>query len=248
MTAAYDRQFYRDLDTTAQTSAREIVPLLLALFEVQSVVDVGCGDGGWLSVFQASGVADIIGIDGPWIDDDLLKIDHARFRRSRLDEPLPIERRFDLAMSLEVAEHLPPGKAEAFVGELTRLAPIVLFAAAVPGQGGLHHVNEQWPGYWSALFAARGFAPIDALRLRVWHDPKVTWWYKQNILLYATPAAIAAHPRLADAAASTPAEPPALVHPDLFRMTLRAAQPRIGRWLKMAPDVVRRSLVGKARR
>lgn len=248
MKARYDRQFYRDLDTTAQTSAREIVPLLLELFAVRSVVDVGCGDGGWLAVFRASGVDEILGVDGPWIDDDLLKIDRARFTRGRLDEPLPIDRRFDLAMSLEVAEHLAPDKADPFVAELTRLAPIVLFGAAVPGQGGLHHVNEQWPSYWAELFAARGYVPIDAIRLKVWHDPNVTWWYKQNMLLYATRDAIASHPRLADAAARVPTEPPALIHPDLFRVTLRAAQPRIGRWLKMAPDVVRRSLTKRARR
>jgi SAM-dependent methyltransferase len=245
MASGYDRKFYRDLDTTAQTSAREIVPLLLDLITVRSVVDVGCGDGGWLSVFRANGIDDILGIDGPWIDDDLLKIDRARFTRGQLDEPLPVDRRFDLAMSLEVAEHLAPEKADQFVAELTRLAPIVLFAAAVPGQGGVHHVNEQWPTYWSALFAARGYAPIDAIRLAVWANSKVTWWYKQNTLIYATKDAVASHPRLAGAAATTPAEPPALIHPDLFRMTLRAAQPRIGRWLKMAPDVVRRSVERK---
>src|SRR5665213_1053141 len=87
MKIEYDRQFYRDLDTTAQTSAREIIPPLLDLIDVRSVVDVGCGDGGWLSVFRASGVEDILGIDGPWIDDDLLKINIAQFQRSPLDRP-----------------------------------------------------------------------------------------------------------------------------------------------------------------
>jgi SAM-dependent methyltransferase len=248
MTDGYDRKFYRDLDTTAQTSAREIVPMILDLVKVGSVVDVGCGDGGWLSIFKANGVDDIIGIDGPWIDDDLLKIAKPQFRRSPLDELLPIERRFDLSMSLEVAEHLPPEKADQFVAELTRLAPIVLFAAAVPGQGGLHHVNEQWPGYWTARFAAHGYRPIDAIRLAVWNRASVTWWYKQNTLLFATPAAIDANPRLAAAAAAAPSEPPALIHPDLFRMTLRAAQPRVGRWIKMAPDVMRRTLRSKKKR
>jgi SAM-dependent methyltransferase len=245
--AEYDRQFYRDLDATAHVSAREIVPLVLELVAVQSVVDLGCGDGGWLSAFRANGVSDILGIDGPWIDEDLLKIDRAQFRRSPLDEPLPIDRRFDLAISLEVAEHLPPEKAAGFVAELTRLAPVVLFAAAVPGQGGLHHVNEQWPDYWAALFRTHGYVPVDAIRLKVWGNPNVAWWYKQNSLLYATEAAIAANPGLAGVISATPAEIASLVHPDLFRMTLRAARPRIGRWIKMAPDVVRRSLAPRRR-
>jgi SAM-dependent methyltransferase len=243
MKTRYDRKFYRDLDTTAEISAREIVPLALDLTGARSVIDVGCGDGGWLSVFAAHGITDILGLDGPWIDDDLLKIGRDKFQRAELGAALPIDRRFDLAMSLEVAEHLPPEVAENFVSELTRLAPIVLFAAAIPGQGGLHHVNEQWPAYWADLFVARGYVPIDAIRMRVWENPKVTWWYKQNVLVYAARDALASYPRLAEAASS--AAPPALVHPDLFRNTLRAARPRIGRWIKMAPAVVRRSLKSK---
>ncbi len=242
----YDRDFYRTLDTTAETSAREIVPMLLDLLPVLSVVDVGCGDGGWLATFRTFGVTDLAGIDGPWIDADLLKIDARQFHRARLDASVPMERRFDLAMSLEVAKHLPPERAESFVGELTRLAPVVLFSAAPPGQTGVHHVNEQWPDYWTKLFAARGFRPIDVLRRQVWDNPNVTYWYKQNLLLFADADSIARNAKLAAAAAATPGMPHALIHPDLFRSISRASQPRIGRWLKMAPAVLRRSLRAKA--
>ena len=241
----YSDEFYRSLDETSVGSARAILPLLFELAPASSVVDVGCGDGAWLAAAFDCGARDILGLEGPWIEEARLKIPVARFRRARLDRPFGIERRFDLAMSLEVAEHLPEERAAGFIEELTRLAPLVLFSAAVPGQGGVHHLNEQWPLYWARLFAARGYRAIDALRRRVWDDPAVAFWYKQNLLVFAAPAALAAHPKLAAAAAANPAEPAALVHPDLYRQTLRLAEPGFGRWLKMAPRALKKSLAGR---
>lgn len=241
----YSDEFYRSLDATSEISARKILPLLFELAPVESVVDVGCGDGAWLAAALDCGARDILGLEGPWIEEARLKLPPERLRRVRLDRPFGIERRFDLAMSLEVAEHLPAERAAGFIEELARLAPLVLFSAAVPGQGGVHHLNEQWPGYWARLFLERGYRAIDGLRQRVWDDPAVAFWYKQNLLLFADPNALDAYPKLAEAARSSAAEPAALVHPDLYRRTLRQAEPGFGRWLKMAPAAVKKSLAGR---
>src|SRR5205085_11975533 len=107
-----------------------------------------------------------------------------RFRAIDLREPFELPRTFDLAVSLEVAEHLPASSASAFVESLTRLAPAVLFSAAVPHQGGWNHLNEQWPQYWAEIFARHGFFPVDCLRERFWDRPNVRWWYAQNMVLY----------------------------------------------------------------
>ncbi len=235
----YTDTFYAVLDTTALPSARRIVPLLLELIEVKSAVDVGCGNAAWLAVLKEHGVTDVLGIDGAHASRRHLRIPEEQFTAASLEEPLTIDRRFDLAISLEVAEHLSPKRAEGFVADLTRLAPIVLFSAAIPGQGGVHHVNEQWPDYWAALFDARGYAPIDAIRWRVLGDPAVAWWYAQNILLFASAQALRDNPRLAELRALTPETPWALVHPTLY---LRRARPGLGRWLKAAPGAARRSL------
>jgi hypothetical protein len=133
------------------------------------------------------------------------------------------------------------------VAELTSLAPVVLFSAAIPFQGGLNHVNEQWPDYWAALFAAHGFRVADVLRWRIWNDAQVTWWYKQNILLFAHDDMIAQNARLRGAIAALPAGPLAIVHPEKFLHAVKAAQPRFGRWLKMAPDALRRSRARRRR-
>ena len=248
MMTSYPKEFYSDLEGTALPSGRRIVPILVDLTAPAAVVDFGCGDGSWLSVFRDHGATRILGLDGDWVDERQLRIPPADFRRAHLDRAVAVDGRFDLAMSLEVAEHLPESRAAGFVAELARLAPVVLFSAAPPFQGGMHHVNEQWPSYWAALFADHGFRPLDILRWQVWNDPQVTWWYKQNLLLFARDDAIRAHPKLAAAAANAPREPIAVVHPEKFADTVRLTQPRFGRWLKMAPDALRRSLRRPARK
>jgi SAM-dependent methyltransferase len=245
-TASYGDDFYRLLDATAEASARRVLPLLFKFVRPRSIVDVGCGDGGWLAVALACGIDDVLGVEGPWIEDARLKIPLDRVRRARLDEPIPIERRFDLALSLEVAEHLPPPRAPSLVEELTRFAPLVLFSAAIPGQGGVEHKNERWPLYWAGLFARHGYQAVDGLRFRLWDDSEVAFWYKQNLLLFAAADALAANPALAALAAPAPSGPIAVVHPELYRRTLRLSRPRLGRWLKMAPQVLRRSVRSRA--
>lgn len=140
--AEYPPEFYRSHGETALASARRIVPIVLDLLTPQRVVDIGCSGGAWLAIFREHGVEDILGLDGVWIDEDQLKIPRQCFRRADLQQPLEIEGEFDLALSLEVAEHLPPARAEGFIAELAALAPVVLFSAAIPFQGGHHHVNE----------------------------------------------------------------------------------------------------------
>jgi len=238
----YSEQFYRDLGSTALPSARRIVPILVDLIAPKSVVDFGCGDGSWLSVFREHGASRVLGFDGEWVDERLLRIPPSDFRRAKLDRPIAADGRFDLAMSLEVAEHLPESRAAGFVAELTALAPVVLFSAAIPEQGGLHHVNERWPSYWAELFAAQRFRALDILRWQVWNEPQVTWWYKQNLLLFAHDDALAANAKLSAARAASPKEPIAVVHPERFLDAVRLSRPGFGRWLKMAPDVIRRSL------
>ena len=113
-----------------------MVPLVLQLLPVRSVVDVGCGDGSWLVVFRKLGVKEILGIDGEYVDPGLLQIPQDCFQAFDLAKPFSLGRVFDLAVSLEVAEHLPAECAPGFVECLTRLAPSVLFSAAIPFQGG----------------------------------------------------------------------------------------------------------------
>jgi SAM-dependent methyltransferase len=184
MNQRYTSDFFDSHREGARRSAGVVIPLLLKLVPAQSVVDVGCGQGTWLSVFRERGIEDIYGIDGDYIDREKLEIPSDHFCPRDLSRPLRMGRTFDLAVSLEVAEHLPGEAAEVFVESLTRLAPAILFSAAAPYQGGTHHVNEQWPAYWAERFGRRGYLPVDCLRRRLWENPQVDWWYAQNAFLY----------------------------------------------------------------
>lgn len=183
------RWLYPTINAGALRSARALVPWLVGTLKPASVVDVGCGEGVWLSVFAENGVTDLLGIDGPHVDPERLLFPRERFLPANLDRPPAPPRRFDLVVSLETAEHLAPEAAERFVAFLTGLGDAVLFSAAIPGQGGILHVNERWPAYWVELFAARGFVPVGDVRARVWDLPGMDWWYAQNTMLLARPGA-----------------------------------------------------------
>lgn len=178
----YRKSFYESLESQGLNSAREVVPFLLQLFQPTSVVDVGCGTGEWLSVFQELGVPEILGID--FHSGERIKISNSSFQQRNLAESFTLPKSYDLAISLEVGEHLPAEAAEGFVGSITRLAPVVLFSAAIPSQGGTGHVNEQWPDYWAALFQKFDFVAVDCIRPRFWENEGVTSYYAQNTVLY----------------------------------------------------------------
>jgi SAM-dependent methyltransferase len=180
----YDDAYYKEQAPGSLASAQAVMPLLLEATRARSVVDVGCGSGAWLAATQKLGVKEILGIDGGYVNSDALLIPSDRFRAVDLSGPLRVEDSFDLCISFEVAEHLSPERAESFVEDLTRLAPWVAFSAAIPGQGGLEHVNERWPDFWHRLFARHGYRPFDIVRRAVWDREDVEPWYAQNTFLF----------------------------------------------------------------
>jgi SAM-dependent methyltransferase len=198
---SYTPAFFEGQMQGSRKSADRIASLCFDLLRPASVIDIGCGVGTWLAAFRALGVDHIHGVDGDYVDRELLQIpatdfegrDLAQWLRSSPsgeDEPQsaagdPPQWDYDLAVCLEVAEHLDSYHNPALVTLLTGLAPVVLFSAAIPHQGGTGHVNEQWQDYWASLFEARGHRAKDCVRPAVWNDMDVEPWYAQNALLYA---------------------------------------------------------------
>jgi SAM-dependent methyltransferase len=212
----YTKEFYGLVRNGAERSAEVIAPLVLKMLSVHSVVDVGCGDGSWLAVFRKLGVDDVLGVDGDHVSKEVLRIPIEYFRSSDLRKPLTIDRVFDLALSLEVAEHLPSNCSAQFIESLTRLSRVVLFSAAIPYQGGTEHINEQWPDKWASLFEKHGYLPLDAIRRRVWQDDSVEWWYAQNVMLFVDKTLVESQPALrAEFERSSPNQL-RLVHPRQF--------------------------------
>lgn len=198
----YTEYFFRTYTSESRGSAEEVVPLVIRSLSPKSVVDVGCGIGTWLSVFHELGVNDILGIDGEYVNRDKLFFPPENFFAHDLKKPLvlpsALRSSFDLAVSLEVAEHLPESSAAQIVSTLVSLAPVVLFSAAIPLQGGTNHVNEQWQNYWAMLFRDKEYVTIDWLRPQIWDNPNVAYYYAQNILLFVSEGHLDQYPEFQD--------------------------------------------------
>ena len=209
----YTENFYKKHQRGSRRSAREIVPLVIELIRPQSVIDLGCGSGIWLSVFREHGIQDYFGIDGNWIDKKMLEIPEEQFLSFDLKNPFQMDRQFDLVMSMEVVEHLPSQCAEIFVESLVRLAPVILFSAAIPLQGGTDHVNEQWPEYWVRYFDEKGYVVIDCIRKKIWQNENVEWWYAQNLLIFVRRDHLESCPLLKREFKNTDLSQLSIVHP-----------------------------------
>jgi hypothetical protein len=184
----YNTDFYDYIDDGSRASARTVAPLLLAEMKIDSLLDVGAGHGAWASEWMAAGVGDVVAVDGDYVRPDQLVIPTTSFRSHDLTRPLDLGRQFDLVQTLEVAEHLPRAKAATFVESLVRHGDVILFSAAVPHQGGEHHVNEQPPEYWRLMFSSKGYQAFDWLRPRLADQRQVKAWYRYNTIIYANEA------------------------------------------------------------
>jgi len=231
-TTAYDAAFYADQVEGSLRAARAILPVVYALFQPRSVVDVGCGQGAWLAVAEELGSTELTGLDGAWVDVNALRSPRISFRPTDLRAPITFDARHDLCISVEVAEHLPPDRADGFVGALCAASDLVLFSAAVPQQGGTDHVNEERASRWISRFAARDYDCFDLVRGAVWEREDVAWWYRQNVLLFADRGS-ATHAALV--AAPLPPAPRDIVHPEAFEEKLAfadAERARLTRWIE----------------
>lgn len=209
----YREQFYSTYAGVSMQSAQVVTDTLLKYIPKPStVIDIGCGIGTWLKVWQDRGV-EVQGVDGDYVNRSQLLIDPKKFMPMNLNATLPINKTFDLAESLEVAEHLPDDCADAFVKFLCSLSSMVLFSAAIPKQSGDNHINEQWPEYWAAKFQSNGYDCVDIIRNAVWHDNRCAYYYAQNTFLYVKQDVLGKYPDLKKAAANTDIKTIARVHP-----------------------------------
>ena len=218
----YNDAFYAPFTETSTASARVIVPEIISLLNPVSVVDVGCGEGVWLSVFREHGVTRTFGIDGDHVNRERLRIPLQSFAVHDLSQPFELSETFSLVVSLEVAEHLPASSAETFVRSLAALGDAVLFSAAVPYQSGIHHVNLQWQDYWATLFEARGYAAVDVIRPLVWRNDSVSFFYRQNVLLFVERTYLQTQPQLMRAWERTRHDQLSVAHPEFVTLIGRA--------------------------
>jgi len=214
MKKGYKHNFYKDRHQSTLDAANTVLSLVVdAIPEVNSAVDFGCGVGTWLSVLREKGVENVLGLEGPWVEDKLLKIPQDSLKQVNFEQGVKLDSKYDLAISLEVAEHLKPETAKSFVQSITNASDFILFSAAVPFQGGTNHVNEQWPEYWIELYKEQGYVLLDFVRMKVWDDETIPYWYRQNALFFVKEQRIG-DVKLPDMSGIT--FPGSVIHPDMY--------------------------------
>jgi SAM-dependent methyltransferase len=196
----YDDGFFDYIETGARRSARHIIEFIRGHLSVSSVLDIGCGRGVWVDEWRQAGVATAVGVDGIYVDTNRLAVPREHFAAFDVSRSFRLDRRFDLVQTLEVAEHIPPSRADTFVDNLIAHGDVIMFSAAVPGQGGEFHINEQPYGYWRDRFAARDFVLFDFIRPHIAGIRAIEPWYRYNTFLFVSneavdkiPAAVSSH-------------------------------------------------------
>ncbi|MEQ9374717.1 MAG: methyltransferase domain-containing protein [Imperialibacter sp.] len=209
----YSSTFFQRQSKTSLRSAKAVLPFVFDLLKPKSALDVGCGVGAWLAAAQETGCNSILGIDGEYVLDQNMLINKSEFLSLDISQAFNLNTKYDLVMSLEVGEHLPGKSAEIYVKNLTDHGDAILFSAAIPGQGGTHHINEQWPEYWEKMFLKLNFVPFDIIREVIWNHKEIEICYKQNTILYINQNNKSLIERLAE---FKPTKVRSLVHPDLY--------------------------------
>lgn len=181
----YNEDFYKYIEQTRKDE-EIVIPFILQWISPKSIVDFGCAEGAWLAeALKQNSSIDILGLDGSYVDRNRLKIPKENFKAVDLRQSISTEKKYDLAISLEVAEHLEQEFADIFIDNITRVSDQVLFSAAIPGQGGEHHVNEQWQSYWIEKFEKRGYYCDYSIRNYFWNEPQISSWRRQNLLFFS---------------------------------------------------------------
>jgi SAM-dependent methyltransferase len=180
----YDFSWHQRHSEKTRCSAEAALSILLDIFNPKDILDVGCGDGIWLKKANDLGFVELKGVDGIWTDKSKLLIPAENVVISDLEKSFDLAHRFDIAISLEVAEHISNKSSDIMVDNLVRHSDVLLFGAAIPYQGGFRHINEMWQSWWAGKFADRGYRCFDVIRPQIWHNADVHFWYKQNTLVY----------------------------------------------------------------
>ena len=142
-----DEEWLRFFGTIAERIKTDIQP--------SRVLDAGCAIGLLVETLRERGI-DAEGVD---LSDYAIERAHAAVRPyvrvGSIADELP--RRYDLIVSIEVLEHMPPEEAEAAVANFCGHTDDVLFSSSSTDFAEATHVNVRPPEYWAELFARHGF-------------------------------------------------------------------------------------------
>ena len=187
MSELYNSQFYTAIKNDGIASAKLVIPFLIEIFDPKTLLDVGTGSGAWAWTAKNHGIKSL-GIDGGYVPLKSRLLEPEEFIEEDLSaqwfEKIEAYGLFDITLCLEVAEHIPSTKAQHFIAQLIKTSNVIVFSAAIPYQGGTHHVNENWIKFWDSHFEQHDFIRLDLFRSKFWNSGEINFWYRQNLFLY----------------------------------------------------------------
>ena len=217
MSFTYDENFFNGITDKSYISWKKIFQILFQYFSPQSLLDVGGGYGSWSKAFyDLTGSKNYTLLDGEYVHRDKIIVDKDNFVSLDLSAWFSFNKKYDLTICMEVAEHLPEKSSDFLVQSLVRHSDIILFSAALPGQWWTHHINEQYPVYWADKFAEHDFVCLDFLRTSIWHNSGIEWWYRQNTLLFVRKTAYEHH-KYDELSKIIPTIPRTIIHPTAWK-------------------------------
>ena len=182
----YDDKFFdKNLEWNTPIAAK-LAGVLLDCFHPRSVVDLGCGNAEFLNEFQKKGII-VQGYEGSRSAIGKASIDKQHIKLFDLRNKIEEKEKYDLALCLEVAEHIENKFSQRLVENLTSLSDKVVFTAATPGQGGHFHINEQPREFWVNIFKQRNYGYDAQTTEKVKNDMKkagVLSWYCDNLMVF----------------------------------------------------------------
>lgn len=146
------------------------------------VYDMGCGTGEYLEYLQERGF-EVTGIDGtPGISD----FANVNVIEQDLSEPMEAPERKGSVLCIEVAEHIPENKAGTLLDNINRFADkFVVLSWAIPGQGGVGHVNERPNEFVVSKMKKRGFVLVEDMTKK-WREEtgKDLQWFRNTMMVF----------------------------------------------------------------
>lgn len=185
----YSAKYYQTMvEPYARKSVPQMARSIVETFHPKSVVDLGCGSGALLVALRKLGVHRLLGMDAAEAGLDIARARGLDVRKFDIvTDKLLYSACYDIAVSMETAEHLPASAADRYVELLCSLAPVVIFTAAHRGQGGIGHLNEQPPEYWKGYFTAHGFQSLEKIVADwqpAWRAAGVADFYTNNLMVF----------------------------------------------------------------
>ncbi len=188
----YNKDFFLSNQKEGLKIAEWFISLLQDIFEFQSLIDLGCATGHYLFYALKEGVSDVLGVEGSPAAFSNLLVDKKYIIQHDLRKPLNLNRKYDIALSIEVAEHIDKKYSDVYLKSMCDCSDLIIFTAATPNQGGKCHVNEQPHKWWIEKFKKHSFRfdkkMTDLLRRKIKENAEagkfIVFWLEPNIMVF----------------------------------------------------------------